>query len=59
MGRNKLPIDQKKKRHTFRLSKECKEQLQKEAKQKNTTMSKLLEQKIMVSLKVEKLQKIT
>lgn len=47
MGRNKLPIDQKKKRHTFRLSKECKQKLKEEAHKLGVPMSRLLEDKIM------------
>ena len=49
MGRHKLPDDVKKKRHTFRLSKECKEKLQKEANELGIPMSRLLENKIMQS----------
>lgn len=47
MGRHKLPNDLKKKRHTFRLSKECKDKLKKEADELGIPMSRLLENKIM------------
>lgn len=47
MGRHKLPNDLKKKRHTFRLSKECKEKLKEEADKLGIPMSRLLENKIM------------
>jgi predicted DNA-binding protein len=57
MGRHKLPHDQKKQRHTFRLSKECKQRLQKEANDLGIPMSRLLEQKIMQGADIN-LQKI-
>jgi len=42
MGRHKLPDDQKKKRHTFRLTKEEKDTLKKNSKASGQTMSSRL-----------------
>ena len=46
MGRNKLPEELKRKRHTFRLSKNAKETLKAMAQKKGTNMSVLLEKLI-------------
>lgn len=58
MGRKKLPEDLKRKRHTFRLSKEAKETLRVTATNSGQTMSQLLERLIMGNRKGIKLTKV-
>lgn len=47
MGRSKLPDHIKKKRHTFRMSEECKTKLKQDAKKNGKSMSTYLSDLIM------------